>query len=123
MCVHVILGMPGESRDDMMATARAVAAMGIDSLKIHLMHVLKDTPLEKDLAEGQFKPMEFDEYIGLVCDFLEHIPPDVSIQRLTADGPREILLAPKWATQKRKTIAAIEAEFDRRNSHQGSRLR
>jgi len=123
ICVHVILGMPGESRDDMMATARAVAAMGIDSLKIHLMHILKDTPLEKDLAEGKFKPMEFDEYIGLVCDFLEHIPPDVSIQRLTADGPREILLAPKWATQKRKTIAAIEAEFDRRNSHQGSRLR
>jgi len=68
ICVHVILGMPGESRDDMMATARAVAAMGIDSLKIHLMHILKDTPLEKDLAEGKFKPMEFDEYIGTQDD-------------------------------------------------------
>ena len=120
-CIHVILGLPGETREDMMATARAVAGMGIDSLKIHLMHVLKDTPLEKELKEGRFSPPEFDEYIGLVCDFLECIPPDVSIQRLTADGPREILLAPKWATQKRKTIAAIEAAFDRRNTHQGSR--
>lgn len=122
ICVHVILGLPGESHEDMMATARAVAGMGIDSLKIHLMHVLRDTPLEKDLAEGRFKPLELDEYVEFVCDFLEYIPPDVSIQRLTADGPRSILLAPKWATQKRKTIAAIEAEFDRRNSHQGSRL-
>jgi hypothetical protein len=122
ICAHVILGLPGESHDDMMATARAIAEMDIDSLKIHLMHVLKDTPLEKDLAEGRFKPLEFDEYINLVCDFLEFIPPDISIQRLTADGPREILLAPKWATQKRKTIAAIEAEFTRRNTHQGSKL-
>jgi radical SAM protein (TIGR01212 family) len=122
ICVHVILGLPGESHDNMMATARAVAGMGIDSLKIHLMHVLKDTPLEKELKEGRFTPLEFDEYARLVCDFLEYIPPDVSIQRLTADGPREILLAPKWATQKRKTIAAIEAEFKRRNSHQGLKL-
>jgi hypothetical protein len=122
ICVHVILGMPGESREDMMATARAVAGMGIDSLKIHLMHVLKDTPLEKEYEEGKFSPPGFEEYVGLVCDFLEFIPPDVSIQRLTADGPREILLAPKWATQKRKTIAAIEAEFERRGARQGSRL-
>ena len=120
VCVHVILGLPGETREDMMATARAVAGMDVDSLKIHLMHVLKDTPIEKEFAEGRFKPPEFDEYVGLVCDFLERIPPDISIQRLTADGPREILLAPKWATQKRKTIAAIEAEFARRNTHQGS---
>jgi radical SAM protein (TIGR01212 family) len=122
ICAHVILGMPGESREDMMATARAVAGMGIDSLKIHLMHVLKDTPLEKEYEEGRFSPPGFEEYVGLVCDFLEYIPPDVSIQRLTADGPREILLAPKWATQKRKTIAAIEAEFERRDTRQGSRL-
>ena len=122
ICVHVILGLPGESHDDMMATARAVAGMGIDSMKVHLMHVLKDTPLEIELKEGRFTPLEFDEYARLVCDFLEYIPPDVSIQRLTADGPREILLAPKWATQKRKTIAAIEAEFKRRNSHQGLKL-
>ena len=122
ICVHVILGLPGESHDDMMATARAVAGMGIDSMKVHLMHVLKDTPLEIELKEGRFTPLEFDEYARLVCDFLEYIPPNVSIQRLTADGPREILLAPKWATQKRKTIAAIEAEFKRRNSHQGLKL-
>ncbi len=119
VCAHVILGLPGETRADMMSTARAVAGMDVDSLKIHLMHVLKDTPLEKDLAEGRFSPLEFDEYTSLVCDFLEYIPPDVSIQRLTADGPREILLAPTWATQKRKTIAAIEAEFERRGSQQG----
>ena len=122
ICVHVILGLPGESHDDMMATACAVAEMGIDSLKIHLMHVLKDTPIEKDFAEGRFRPLEFDEYVGLVCDFLEYIPLGVSIQRLTADGPRSILLAPRWATQKRKTIAAIEAELKRRGTHQGSRL-
>jgi len=95
----------------------------IDSLKIHLMHVLKDTPLERELEEGRFKPLEFDEYIPLVCDFLEYIPPHISIQRLTADGPRAILLAPKWATQKHKTLAAIEAELERRGSCQGSRLR
>ncbi len=122
ICVHVILGLPGESHDDMMATAKAVGEMGIDSLKIHLMHVLKDTPLEKDLLEGRFKPLEFDEYVNLACDFLESIPPDISIQRLTADGPRSILLAPTWATEKRRTIAAIDAEMKRRGSHQGLRL-
>jgi radical SAM protein (TIGR01212 family) len=122
VCVHVILGLPGESREDMMATARAVGEMNVDSLKIHLMHVLRDTPLEKELVEGRFTPLEFDEYIGLVCDFLEYIPPDISIQRLTADGPRSILLAPRWATQKRKTLAAIDAELQRRGSCQGSRL-
>ena len=65
---------------------------------------------------------EFDEYVNLVCDFLEYIPLGVSIQRLTADGPRSVLLAPRWATQKRKIIAAIDAELERRNSHQGARL-
>lgn len=122
VCVHVILGLPGESHADMMATARAVGQLDIDSLKIHLMHVLRNTPLEKDLEEGRFTPLEFDEYVGLVCDFLEYIPPRISIQRLTADGPRSILLAPKWSTQKRKIIAAIDAELERRDSHQGARL-
>jgi hypothetical protein len=122
VCVHVILGLPGESHEDMMATAREVGQMDIDSLKIHLMHVLKDTPLEKDFVEGRFAPLEFDEYVSLVCDFLEYIPSNVSIQRLTADGPRSILLAPKWATRKRKTIAAIDAELERRGSCQGSRV-
>jgi hypothetical protein len=122
VCAHVILGLPGESRADMMATAREVGRLDIDSLKIHLMHVLKDTPMEKELREGRFKPLEFEEYIGLVCDFLEYIPPHVSIQRLTADGPRSILLAPAWATEKKRTLAAIDAELERRNSHQGLRL-
>jgi radical SAM superfamily enzyme len=85
------------------------------------MHVLRDTPMEKELAEGRFRPMEFDEYVNLACDFLEYIPPGISIQRLTADGPRSVLLAPRWATQKRKIIAAIDAELERRNSHQGAR--
>jgi hypothetical protein len=122
VCVHVILGLPGESHADMMATARAVGRMDIDSLKIHLMHVLKDTPIEKDLIDGRFKALELDEYVNLVCDFLEYLSPKVSIQRLTADGPRSILLAPKWATQKRKIIAAIDAELERRGSQQGFRL-
>ncbi|MBI5118045.1 TIGR01212 family radical SAM protein [Candidatus Poribacteria bacterium] len=122
VCVHVILGLPGESHAEMMATAQAVGQMDIDSLKIHLMHVLRDTPIEKDLTEGRFKALEFDEYVNLVCDFLEYLPPKVSIQRLTADGPRSILLAPKWATQKSKIIAAIDAELERRGSQQGSRL-
>jgi hypothetical protein len=121
ICVHVILGLPGESRADMMATARAVGGMEIDSLKIHLMHVLKNTPIEKEYLGGAFKTLGFDEYVGLVCDFLEHIPPTVSIQRLTADGPRSILLAPAWATEKRRTLAAIDAEFERRNSRQSAK--
>lgn len=121
VCVHVILGLPGESHGDMMETARAVGQMDIDSLKIHLMHVLKDTPLEKEFVEGRFRPLEFDEYVGLVCDFLEYIPADISIQRLTADGPPSVLLAPKWAREKRRTIAAIDAELERRDSCQGLR--
>ncbi len=123
VCVHVILGLPGESSEDMLATARAVGQMHIDSLKIHLMHVLKDTPLEKDYREGRLKTFEFDEYIRLVCDFLEYIPQKISIQRLTADGPRSILLAPPWAGEKRRTLAAIDAEFERRDTRQGSRVR
>jgi radical SAM protein (TIGR01212 family) len=123
VCVHVILGLPGESRADMLATADLLAALRIEGVKLHLLHVLRNTPLGKQYAEGRFELLSMDEYIGLVVDFMERLPPETLIHRLTGDGPRDQLLAPLWSLNKWEVLNAIDAEFARRGSRQGSRYR
>jgi radical SAM protein (TIGR01212 family) len=116
---HVILGLPGESHEDMLATADTLASLPIDAVKIHNLHVVRDTPLEKLYRAGQVPMMEQDEYVRLVCDFLERLPPNMVIQRLSGDAPPQYLVAPRWCLDKPTLLAAIQEELERRGSWQG----
>jgi len=122
ICAHVILGLPFEDRHDMLATAKAVAAMGIDGIKIHLLYVVKGTRMEKLYLEGEYRCLEQEEYANLVCDFLELLPPDMVIQRLTGDPHPHELVAPEWSLRKNKTLSRIKEILTERESWQGKRF-
>jgi radical SAM protein (TIGR01212 family) len=121
LCAHVILGLPGETRDDMLATAEALAALPVHAVKIHNLHVVRDTPLADMYAKGQAHVLERAEYVQVVCDFLERLPPGMVIQRLSGDAPPDYLVAPKWCLDKPALLSAIRAELECRDSWQGSR--
>jgi radical SAM protein (TIGR01212 family) len=119
LCAHVILGLPGENRDDMMATIDTCSAFGMDAIKIHNLHVVRDTPMEQMYRDGQIPLFEFDEYVTLVCDVLERLPTEMVIHRLNGDAPPDYLIAPAWCLDKASLLAAIEREFQRRGTRQG----
>ncbi|MBN2428677.1 MAG: TIGR01212 family radical SAM protein [Deltaproteobacteria bacterium] len=119
VCVHVILGLPGEDRAQMLATAEEMARLKVDGIKIHLLHILEDTPLADLYNAGRIQVMEQAEYISLAVDFIERLHPETLIHRLTGDGPRDQLLAPLWSLNKWEVINAIHDEFRLRNSCQG----
>jgi radical SAM protein (TIGR01212 family) len=121
LCAHVILGLPGESKADMLATADALAALPVDAVKIHNLHVVRNTPMEGMYRNGTVRMMERDEYVGVVCDFLERLPPQMVIQRLNGDAPPDYLVAPQWCLDKPRLLRAIHAELERRDSWQGKK--
>jgi radical SAM protein (TIGR01212 family) len=121
ICAHVILGLPGESDDNMLATADALAALPVQAVKIHNLHVVRDTPMEAMYRRGEVRILERDHYIGLVCDFLERLRPDIVIQRLSGDAPPDYLVAPLWCLDKPALLRAIRNELIRRDSRQGKR--
>jgi radical SAM protein (TIGR01212 family) len=123
VCVHVILGLPGESPADMLETADILAEMQIEGVKLHLLHVLNNTPLGDLYAAHQVRVLEMKEYVELVVDVMERLHPETLIHRLTGDGPREQLLAPLWSLNKWEVLNAIDAEFARRGTRQGDRCR
>ncbi|MBW2689483.1 MAG: TIGR01212 family radical SAM protein [Deltaproteobacteria bacterium] len=123
VCAHVILGLPGESAADMLATADVLAELQIEGVKLHLLHVLRNTPLGILYAENKIKLLEMGEYVALVVDVMERLHPETLIHRLTGDGPRDQLLAPLWSLNKWEVLNAIDAEFARRGSRQGSNYR
>lgn len=116
---HVILGLPGESEKDMMKTAETLAGLPIDGIKMHVLHVLRDTKLEEAFNKGEVRLMEPAEYVNLACNFLERLNPKCVILRLVSDAREEVLIAPKWINDKLNVIRAIESEFQKRASHQG----
>jgi radical SAM protein (TIGR01212 family) len=122
VCAHIILGLPGESREEMLGTADVLNDLQVDGVKIHLLHVMKDTPLEELYLRGEVGLPDRDGYVGLVCDFLERLKPGISVQRLTGDGGRDYLVAPLWSLQKFEVLNAIDYELERRGSSQGSAL-
>jgi len=122
VCVHVILGLPGEDRARMLATAEEMARLQVDGIKIHLLHILDNTPLADLYRAGKIGVMGQAEYISLAVDFIERLHPDTLIHRLTGDGPRDQLLAPLWSLNKWEVINAIDDEFRLRNSRQGISL-
>ncbi|MFA6142472.1 MAG: TIGR01212 family radical SAM protein [Candidatus Omnitrophota bacterium] len=122
VCVHIILGLPGETKSDMIETARRLTDLKIDAVKIHLLHVLKGSPLEKLYSEGRIKLLTQEEYVNIACDFLENLSSDIIIQRLTGEGTRLSHIAPAWALDKIGTIDKIREELTKRKSHQGYKL-
>lgn len=118
-CIHIINGLPGESRREMLRTAADAAALEPYEMKIHLLHIIRGTPAEILWQSGQIRPLEKDEYIGIVCDQLELISPGTAIGRLTGDGDRTTLLAPLWSRDKRSVLNGIDKELARRGSIQG----
>ncbi len=104
---HVILGLPGESEKDMLETVKYVCNGGIDGIKLQLLHVLKGTDLAKDYIEGKFECLSQDEYINLVIKCLEIIPDNIVIHRMTGDGNKKTLIAPKWSSDKKKVLNAL----------------
>ncbi len=119
VCVHVILGLPGEDRAAMLATIDELARLGVDGVKLHLLHVLDNTPLGALYQAGEFETLSQPAYVGLVADVIERLPTDTLIHRLTGDGPREQLLAPLWSLNKWEVLNAIDDELVRRGSIQG----
>ena len=119
VCAHVILGLPGENRSDMLHTAKTIANLGIEGLKLHLLYVIRGTRLEAQFQKGAYQCLAQSEYVALVCDFLERIPAEMIIQRLTGDPHPEELVAPQWALKKSETLNLIRQTLEQRDSWQG----
>lgn len=119
LCTHIIFGLPSETYEMMMQTADEIADWELDSIKIHHLYIAKNTVLEKLLYQGQVKVFTSDEWVRLVADVLERIPPKIVIQRLVGELHSEYLIAPKWGKSKNEIIKAIESELEKRASHQG----
>ncbi len=118
ICVHIIIGLPGESDEDVHATARALAALPVNGIKIHSLLALDGTLMGEMYKQGSIPMITKEKYAELTADVLELLPPEVVVQRLTADGYRDIFLAPAWAANKLEVLNAINKEMDRRNSYQ-----
>ncbi|MDT8378556.1 MAG: TIGR01212 family radical SAM protein [Desulfotignum sp.] len=123
ICAHVILGLPGETRGMMLDTARYLAESGIHGVKIHLLYVIKDTPLDRLFLAGKYRPMEQSAYVETVCDFLELLPEQMVIQRITGDPHGSELRAPAWAGRYRETFNLIQQALLGRDSFQGKKYR
>ncbi|SEO72621.1 hypothetical protein SAMN04488134_111125 [Amphibacillus marinus] len=119
VCTHIINGLPGENYQMMLDTAKAVSEMDVQGIKIHMMHLLKGTPMVKQYEKGLLKFMTKDEYIQLVVDQLELLPKEMIVHRITGDGPPELLIGPMWSMSKWEVLNAIDAEFKKRDSFQG----
>lgn len=121
-CLHIINGLPGETEEMMTQTAVKTAELCPDAVKIQLLHILKDTPLEKMYIDGEITTMEKEDYISVVVSQLECLPPETVIERITGDGDKKYLVAPKWSTDKLAVLGGIDKEFVRRNTFQGKKF-
>lgn len=123
VCAHVMLGLPGETREEMLAMPGELNRLGVDGVKLHLLHVMKGTRLAEMYERGEVRVLERDEYAGLVCDFLERLDPRILIHRLTGDGGHDNLVAPLWSLKKFEILNLIDAELERRGTRQGSSIK
>lgn len=119
VCTHIINGLPLEDNEMMMETVREVAKLDVQGIKIHLLHLLKGTPMVKQYEKGMVEFMERDAYIQLVADQLEVLPPQMVIHRITGDGPINLMIGPMWSLNKWDVLNGIDAELERRGSWQG----
>ena len=119
---HVILGLPGETAEQMLETVEYVGRTGTQGIKLQLLHVLKGTDLAIDYQSGKFQVLEMKEYIDILEQCIRHLPRNMVIHRLTGDGDKRLLIAPQWSGNKRMVMNTIRREFTVRNVIQGSAL-
>lgn len=119
--VHIILGLPGESREDMLESVSYVAHSGADGIKLQLLHLLKGTDLAAEYEKEPFHILTLDEYTELICDCIELLPPDMVVHRITGDGDKKLLIEPQWSGNKRLVLNTINKAPRERNVIQGSK--
>lgn len=117
--VHVILGLPGESREQMITTVEYLNTFPIFGVKLQLLHVLKDTDLATNYKNREFDVLTLDEYTDIIIDCLERLTPDMVIHRVTGDGPKNILIAPEWSLDKKRVMNTLLNKMEKRDSWQG----
>lgn len=125
--VHTILGLPGEGKKEVLETVQYLNRCDIQGIKLQLLHILKGTQLGQMYLEQKGNPreiqvMDMETYIDLVIQCIEALSPEITIHRLTGDGPKDLLLAPMWSTRKRTVLNEIHSELKKRNSWQGKRF-
>ncbi len=116
---HIIVGMPTETREEMLAMAGEVSSLGIDVFKVHNLHIVRNTPLARMYRKEPFSLFNFEEYIDFIIEFLERLSPDMVIERLFTDTPHQLLIAPDWGKSHLQILQAIEAELERKDTYQG----
>ncbi|MGN0249128.1 MAG: TIGR01212 family radical SAM protein [Lachnospiraceae bacterium] len=109
---HIILGLPGETKEDMLASVRHVVLQKSKGIKLQLLHVLKNMDLAKDYQNGLFNTMEFEEYVDLVAECVKLLPTDMVVHRLTGDGPKSLLVAPIWSADKKRVLNALHKKMN-----------
>jgi radical SAM protein (TIGR01212 family) len=119
VCAHIIHGLPQETHAMMLDTVQAVGNMDVQGIKIHLLHLMRKTPMVKQYEAGLLRFLEKDEYVGLIVDSLEILPTEMIIHRLTGDAPRDLLIGPLWSLKKWEILNAIDNELIRRDTWQG----
>lgn len=119
ICAHIMLGLPGESREDMLATAGEVGRLGLDAVKIHNLYAVHGTPMVSDLESGKVRLLELEEYVTLLIDFLERLPPTMVIERIIGDSPDSFFIGPAWCLDKPRVLKLVESEMVRRDTWQG----
>lgn len=120
--VHLILGLPGETWDDMMASVDEICRYDVSSVKLHNLYAVKNTPLGEWVTEGSVELMDRDSYVRTVVDAIERLPPGMVVERVSGEAPRDFLIGPEWCLDKQGIMRAIDAEFAERNSFQGDRF-
>lgn len=121
--VHMIIGLPGEDKKMILETADYIAHSSASGIKLQLLHVLTGTDLAADYEKGLFKTLTLDEYLDILTDIIKILPPDMVIHRLTGDGPKKLLVAPEWSTDKKNVINSINRTFSDKNVIQGMNFR
>ena len=116
---HLILGLPGETEEMMLASVDAVAHLPVDGVKLQLLHVLKHTDLALLYETNPFSVFSLEEYCDFVVTCIEHLPPEMVVHRITGDGPRSLLIAPLWSTDKKRVLNTIHKRFRERDTWQG----
>ena len=120
--VHIINGLPGETKEMMVETAKYLNSLGINGIKIHMLYVSKDTPLAKMYQANPFHMLSKEEYIDIVCEQLEYLSPEVVIMRITGDPLKEDVIAPTWLLKKFCVLNDIDKEMKKRDIYQGDKV-
>lgn len=117
--VHVILGLPGETETMMLETIEYLNSLPISGIKLQLLHVLRGTDLAQDYTGGLFETLTMEDYLNILIHCIEHLSPDTVIHRVTGDGPKELLIAPLWSTDKKRVLNTLHHHMKLQNAYQG----